>query len=344
MRVRAGHGAHRVEEHAVPRGEVGAQAFEVEQLLHHGRVVFERVDDDDFSLADAHAPVAFEVYVRVVEREVARDVLRLGVDALGDGLGRGAAVARVVLDAEIFFEAAGVVAGREDETAEGPSAADDGRDGGRREDAAAPDEQRAEAVGRGHADDGLGGLAIVEAPVATDDERLLAEAAARVGAHGVEDRLHEVLKVAGLHEDACLLAQPRSARALPLEGTRPDGLHALSHRSQGWHPLFIVENRCVDSVFPSHPGGKTFMAPRPAPLPSGSNPCNSNSRYQLAFARMGMEPRPSTRNSVRVRDEVRGSTSPVGRFPQFFLENWRKEAFFRDARRWCVIYVLTQAF
>ena len=134
-------------------------------------------------------------------------------------------------------DAAGVVAGREDEGAEGFAAADDGRDGGRREDAAAADEQTAEAVGGGHADDRLYRFAVVEAAVAADDERLAAEVAAGVGAQGVEDRLDEVLKVAGLQEDSRLLAQAGSARSLPLEGLRRDGLHAFPAKwSQGSPP------------------------------------------------------------------------------------------------------------
>ena len=124
-RVRACDGAHRVEAHAEAAAEERAQPFEVEQLLHDRRVVFERVDDDDLCVADARGAFAFEVNVRVFDGEVACDLLRLGVDALGDGFGRGAAVARVVLDAEVFFDAAGVVAGRKHKAAEGLAAAYD---------------------------------------------------------------------------------------------------------------------------------------------------------------------------------------------------------------------------
>src|SRR5207237_137905 len=114
-------------------------------------VVFERIDDDDFGACDLYASLAFEVNVRVFEREVTRDGLRARVYALGYGLGRGAAVARVVLDAEVFVYAAGVVARREYESAEGFAASYDGGDGGGREYTAAPDEQAPEAVGCGHA-------------------------------------------------------------------------------------------------------------------------------------------------------------------------------------------------
>src|SRR2546423_804034 len=253
-RVRAGGGAPRVETHSEAAAEESAQPVEVEQLLHDGRVVFERVDDEDVCFADARRAFAFEVNVRVFDGEVACDLSGLGVDALGDGFGRGAAVARVVLDAEVFFDAAGVVAGREDESAEGASAAYDGGDGGGGEYAAATDEQGAEAVGGGHADDCLRGLAVVEATVAADDERLVFETSGGVGAHGVEDRLHEVLKVAGPHEDARLLAQTRSARTLPLERGRRDGLHAsLSRRSQGSPPrmLMTIAVRTVYAVLGS---------------------------------------------------------------------------------------------
>src|SRR5205085_6424688 len=127
--------------------------------------------------------------------------------------------------------------GGEDESAEGTAAADDRGDGGRREDAAATDQQATEAVGGGHADDRLGGLAVVEAPVAADGQRGRAEVADGGGGDGVEDRLHEVLEVAGLHEDARLLPQARSARSLPLERRRRNRPHvSLSHRSHGSPP------------------------------------------------------------------------------------------------------------
>src|SRR3954454_17857521 len=109
------------------------------------------------------------------------------------------------------------MARREDESAEGFAPTYNGRDRGRREYAAAPDEHASEAVGGGHAYDRLCRLAVVEASVGADDERLGLEASGRVVPHGVEDSLHEVLKVAGLHEDSRLLSQARSARSLPLE-------------------------------------------------------------------------------------------------------------------------------
>src|SRR5205085_10040244 len=129
-RVRARDRAHRVEENSEAARDVRAQGVEVEQLLHDRRVVFERVDDEDIRVRDTHAPFAFEVNVRAFEREVACDGLCPLVDALGHRLGRGAAVARVVLDAEVFVYAAGVVARGEHETAEGFAPTYDGGYGG----------------------------------------------------------------------------------------------------------------------------------------------------------------------------------------------------------------------
>src|SRR4029453_196862 len=69
-------------------------------------------------------------------------------------------------------------------------------------------------------------------------------------ANRVEDRLHEVLKVSGLHEDSRLLSQARSAGALPLKRGRGDGLRvSLSHGSQSSFPLGICLKIALATVY-----------------------------------------------------------------------------------------------
>ena len=64
------------------------------------------------------------------------------------------------------------MAGRQDDAAERLVLADDVGGGRRRQDAALPDQHRAEAIGRGHADRDLDDLAVVVAAVAADHQRL----------------------------------------------------------------------------------------------------------------------------------------------------------------------------
>ena len=124
--VRACDGVHRVEAHPKAGAEQRAQSFEVEQRLHDRGVIRERIDDDDLCIAEVEAAFALEVYVRVIERAVIGDLKRLFVDARGDALRRGAAVANVVLDAEVGIHPTGIVTGGEHETAERGLPADDG--------------------------------------------------------------------------------------------------------------------------------------------------------------------------------------------------------------------------
>ena len=137
---------------------------------------------------------------------------------VGQLLGRRPAVRRVVLDAEILVRAARIVAGRQDDAAEGAALADDMRGGRRRKDAALPDDDLAEAIGGSHADDGLDHLAVEVAAVAADHQRPAGEAFQRI-----EQRLDEILRVVLLLEDGNLLAQAGGARLLIGKGGGLDG-------------------------------------------------------------------------------------------------------------------------
>ena len=223
--VGAGDGVHGVEGHGEAALEHRADRGEVEQRLHQLGVVGDRVDDLDGHAAEVAGADRVEVDVGGVEDAVFGDGFRAGVDRLGDLLRRRAAVADVVLDAEVLGRAAGVVAGREDDAAEGAVLADDVGGGGRREDAAAADEDAAEAVGGGHLQRGLDDLAVEVAAVAADDQGLALEAF-----EAVEDRLDEVLDVGRLLEVRDLLAQARGAGLLVVEGPGGEG------RGHGGHP------------------------------------------------------------------------------------------------------------
>ena len=179
-------------------------------------ILRDRIDDLDLHPFDLDGPQTIDVDVRGVGDLVGGDRLGMAEDRLGDSFRGRSAGADVVLDAKIPLRAAGVVARRQDDPAIGGERADQGRDGGSRENAALADDDAAKAVGRGDLDHDLDRLAVEEAPVAAEDERFALKVVERI-----ESRLNEIFEVVGLLKDRDLLAQTRSAR--PLVGERLGG-------------------------------------------------------------------------------------------------------------------------
>ena len=215
---------HGVEAHAEAALEHRADRVEVEQALHQLGIVRDRVDHLDRHAAGLHRADLVDVDRVDVGDLVLADLLRALEDRVGHLFRRRAAILGIVLDAEILVRAARIVARRQDDAAEGLVFADDVRRRRRRQDAALPDHHLAETVGGGHADDDLDHLAIVEAPVAADHQRL-----AVAPFQAVEDRLDEVLDIVLLLEDRHLLAQAGGAGLLVLIGRgrdRPCHRHA----------------------------------------------------------------------------------------------------------------------
>ncbi|MCY1231711.1 hypothetical protein D9M72_441710 [compost metagenome] len=207
--VRPGDGAHGVEDDAEAARDQLADGCEVEQAFHQLGVVGHRIDDGHRHAVDLLRTFGIEVDVGDVRRLVAVDHLAAGIDRVGDLFRCRAAIADIVFDAEIFRWAAGIVAGREHNTAKGLVFADDVGGGRRRQNAATADEYAAEAVRRRHLDGDLDDFAVVVAAVAADHQCFALKAFERI-----EDRLDEVLGIVLLLEDRDLLAQPRRARLL----------------------------------------------------------------------------------------------------------------------------------
>ena len=203
-------GVHGVEAHAEFRAlqEVG-DALEIEQRFEQFGVVGHRVDDlDDHSPQLGFAQTG-QIDVLGVEDTVLADFLRALVQRVGESLVGRAAVAEVVLDAEVVIRPAGVVAGREDDAAEGRALADHGAGCRGRQDAVLADHHAPETGGGGHAQDGLDGDIIEIAAITTEYQRLALEAF-----ETVENRLDEVFEIARLAENLHFLAQSRSPRFL----------------------------------------------------------------------------------------------------------------------------------
>ena len=180
---------------------------------------------DDDHAADILAADAIEIDVGNIGDLVAVDDLGALVDGVGDLFRRRAAIADIVLDAEVFGRAAGIVAGRQHDAAEGLVFADDVRGGGRRQDAALADHHLAEAIGGGHLDGDLDDFAVVVAAVAADHQAL-----ALIAFERIEDRLDEVLGIVRLLEYGNLLAEAGRARLLVRIGCGGNGFDHLVKR------------------------------------------------------------------------------------------------------------------
>ena len=218
--IRAGDGAHRVERHGEAALDRALDRGEVEQALHQRGIVGDRIDDLDRHAAHRHLAQRIEVDVIGLDGQPAADRLGVGVNRIGHLFRRGAAVRDVVLDAEVFVRAARVVTGRQDQAAQRLALADHvaGRRGG--QDAALTDHHTGKAVRRRHADRDLDHLAVQEAAVPADHQRL----AGLFVTQRIEHRLDEVLGIMGLLKDADLLAKARGAGLLVEIGLGRDGL------------------------------------------------------------------------------------------------------------------------
>jgi hypothetical protein len=201
-------------------GQQPANGREVEQTGQQLGVVDHRVDDVDLHARHRGRSQLAQVDVGACDGEDPREGLRVAVDRLGDAFGRRPAVAGVVFDAEVAVRPARVVAGRQDDAAEGLALADHATRRRRRQDAVLPHQHAAEAVGRRHAHDGLDGHIVVEPAVTAQHERLALESFERV-----EDGLDEVLQVMRLLEDGDLLAKARGSWALARNGLGGDSHH-----------------------------------------------------------------------------------------------------------------------
>ena len=213
MGVGAGNRMHGIEAHGEQAGvEQCVDLIEIEQIFHEVRVV--RYGIDDF-----HLHVFNPERSEGLQRKIARlgDMIRMNltaalIDGLGDLFRRRPAVAGVVFDSEVALRAAGIVAGGQDDAAEGPGPADNTGDRRRREYAVLTDQDPAETVGGGDFENDLDGFAVIKASVAAHYQGL-----AMIARQRIEDGLDEIFQVVRLLEDRDLFPKSGCARALVVE-------------------------------------------------------------------------------------------------------------------------------
>ncbi len=95
-----------------PLANIARMRVEIEQRLHQRGIVGDRVDDLDGHVARLLRADAAEVDVGRVLDQIAVEHLGPREHRIGDLLRRRAAIADIVLDAEIAVRPAGIVAGR----------------------------------------------------------------------------------------------------------------------------------------------------------------------------------------------------------------------------------------
>ncbi len=218
-RVRPGHRMHGVELHAkVAAAKQRGNGVEVEQLRHQLGIVRHRIENLDHHIADATDTNAVNVHIGAVGDAVGADRFCFLIDRLRYLLRCRAAVSDIILDAEILVRTAGVMARRQHDPAVRLGLADHARRRRCGQNAAPPDTDAAEAIGGGNLQDHLDGLAVIVSSVATDDQGL-----PLISCQCIEYRLHEVLKIVDLFENADLLSQSRRSGFLAFIGNGGDG-------------------------------------------------------------------------------------------------------------------------
>ena len=218
MRIGSGDRSHGVELHGEAGVDQVADRVEVEQRLHQFGIVGHRVDHLHHHGAKPRLADATKVHVGRSGDAIAGDRPGALIDRVGELLGRRAAIAGIVLDAEVALRPTGIVAGRQDDAAKRLVLADEVRGRWRGHEAVLPHHHAPEAIGCSHADGGLDDVRVVVAAVAADHQCLPRKTLERV-----EDRLDEVLRVVRLLEHRHLLAQSRGAGLLAFERLGGDG-------------------------------------------------------------------------------------------------------------------------
>ena len=229
--VGTGDGVHGVEgQREIAADQIG-DAIEIEQLLHQRHEVIDAVDHLHLHRTDAEAAGSIDGDRRRFEDRVLLKGLGALEHRVGEAGRRRPAVGTVHLHAEVPIRAAGVVACREDDAADGLTLADQvgGRGGGK--DAAGGDDHLAEAMGGPHAQDHVDGTTVAVAAVAPQHQG----SPLHTG-EGAEHGLHEALEVVRRFELLAALAQSGRAGLLIGEGSVQAHLTLRRfHRGRGGH-------------------------------------------------------------------------------------------------------------
>jgi hypothetical protein len=203
FRIGTGDGVHGVEPNPETRGKQTANGAEVEQAFHQRGVVGDRID------AKRCGAGRRKVDILRLHDVVGGDRLGRLENAVGHLFGRGTAIRRVELDAEVLVRTAGIVAGRHDDAAIGLADADKVGGGRCRQDGVPADNDLPGAGRRGHAQDHLRGAVVEVTAIAAKHERFSGDAP-----DAGPNRLDEILQIVRTHENPRLLAQAGCSRFL----------------------------------------------------------------------------------------------------------------------------------
>ena len=212
---------HCIESHVEVRaGNQAANRIEIEQRGHQLCIIVNRIDDGDLHLVDLVIAGIIQINIICLGNTILADLLAEIENGFRNLFGRGSAIVDIELDAEVATGAAWIVARREDDPALRPVFSDEMRHSRGRKDSALTDDDTTHPVDRGHFQDDLDRIAIVKAPVTTEDEGSAAKF--RVG---LEDRLDEILQIVRTAEECDFFPEPGCARTLVVKRCGPDCFH-----------------------------------------------------------------------------------------------------------------------
>ena len=123
-RIGAGYRAHRIEGEGEAAGDHRPDRGEIEQAFHQRGIAGDRIDHFDGHGAQLAGPQRVDIDVSGVEDAIAVDRQGPRVDRVGHLLWGWPAVRHIIFDAEILVRPAGIMAGRQHQSAKGAGRSD----------------------------------------------------------------------------------------------------------------------------------------------------------------------------------------------------------------------------
>ena len=171
--IGTGYRVHGVKFHAEARGKERPQFVEIKQRFHQVVIAGNRIHNFNLHCANSLYAVARQTDIGHIGDPVFLQHRRLMVDRTGDAFRGRPAIGNIELDAKIFINAAGVVAGRQDDAAIGLVQPDQMRCRRRGQQAISADDQFSGTIGCRHFDDGLDRRVVEKTAVTTKHKGLV---------------------------------------------------------------------------------------------------------------------------------------------------------------------------
>lgn len=198
-----------------PAANIFRIASKFKERLHQFGIIRYRIDHLDRHAIHFSRAQATKVNVRRIDNLIFRNGFRTVENGIRHFFRCRTTIADVILDAEIPVRAARIMAGRQNNTAEGFVFSDDATDSRGRQDTILSDHDFSDAVGCRHFQDDLYGRAVEIPAVSTQHKRLALDVTDRI-----ENGLDKILEVMRLLKHRNRFAQTGCARILVVKRGR----------------------------------------------------------------------------------------------------------------------------